>query len=247
MLVSRAETLDDRALAEALHDAEKYLLSWPEICSYRPIDPGNPKLRTLLAHKVDSGAWKLLWVPPSMPYYRPARGSFVDGNVQDFTKSLVFSSWLVVPKVIAMLISYEAERRMVTGFDNSADYTTERRQRNPLLQFTFSQDRPTGMSAFPLIYPCLTLATEIDPLTICSKAARDGSAPSVQRVQDEISRQIQDLVSPILEKFPSSGGQADERWYTTVGTRPVDTMPSSSAATCRTLASMHFASAYLGS
>lgn len=53
-------------------------------------------------------AEKLLWVPPSLPYYQP-KGVF---KGQDhFTKTLVFSSWAMVPKMLACLLTYEAERR----------------------------------------------------------------------------------------------------------------------------------------
>ena len=45
----------------------------------------------------------MLWVPaPTRP-----EGSFGQGRGTDFTKALIFSSWKVVPKVIAMLCSYE--------------------------------------------------------------------------------------------------------------------------------------------
>ena len=213
MLVSHVEGPANPELAQALRDARKSLLPWQTVRSYRPIDPGNPKLRSLLEHKVDSGAWRLLWVPPSLPYYQSTDGPYADGGLQAFSKSLVFSSWLVVPKVIAMLTSYETERRMVTPFDSAADYSTERRRRRPLLQFTFSKGRPTGMSNFPLIYPCLTLATQIDPLTICARLAQNGSVPDVQSVHDEIARQLGKLLRPILRQFPDKGGQADERWY----------------------------------
>jgi len=212
-LVSHTEEPGNPELAQALHAAKKSLLSWQTVRSYRPMEPGNAKLRSLLEHKVDPGAWRLLWVPPSLPYYRPGEGPYADDGLQSFSKSLVFSSWLVVPKVIAMLTSYEAERRMVTPFDPTADYSTERRRRRPLLQFTFSKGRPTGMSTFPLIYPCLTLATRIDPLMVSAELARNGSVPDVQRVHNEIARRLGELLRPILRQYPGKGGQVDERWY----------------------------------
>lgn len=58
----------------------------------------------------ESHSEKLLWVPPSLPYYQP-EGVFKGQN--NFTKTLVFSSWAVVPKMLACLLTYEAERRNV--------------------------------------------------------------------------------------------------------------------------------------
>ena len=61
-------------------------------------------------------------MPPSMPYYS-LTGAFADLAKNGFTKRLVFSSWQVVPKAIAILISYEVERRMITSHDPDAQNT----------------------------------------------------------------------------------------------------------------------------
>ena len=53
-----------------------------------------------------------------------------------FTKRLVFSAWWVVPQVIATLVSYEAERRMVRTSGRARRNTSEARRRvRPLLRF----------------------------------------------------------------------------------------------------------------
>lgn len=49
----------------------------------------------------------LLWCPPSMPYYKP--GGAFEGR-ESFSKTLVFSAWKLVPKMIATLVSYDAEK-----------------------------------------------------------------------------------------------------------------------------------------
>src|SRR5690625_5795296 len=73
---------------------------------------------------MDAGAWRLAWLPPSMPYY-----SLGDeyAAARGFTKRLIFSAWAIVPKAISVLVSYEAERRTVEasgyasqGYDRSA-------------------------------------------------------------------------------------------------------------------------------
>lgn len=75
---------------EALHAGRDSLLTRKELLRYGKIDPANARLRSLASDTVDRGAWRLLWIPPSLPYYRPA-GPFADPQLMGFTKRLVFS------------------------------------------------------------------------------------------------------------------------------------------------------------
>ena len=45
-----------------------------------------------------------------MPYYEPS-GPFAKPELKRVTKRLVFSVWRMVPKAVASMVSYEAERR----------------------------------------------------------------------------------------------------------------------------------------
>lgn len=58
-----------------------------------------------------TGAETLLWIPPSHPYYTQQANVFTKNAT--FSKFLVFSSWGMVPKMLACLVSYEAERRLL--------------------------------------------------------------------------------------------------------------------------------------
>lgn len=60
--------------------------------------------------KKSTGAESLLWIPSSHPYYSQPPNVFTRN--ESFSKYLVFSSWGMVPKMLACLISYEAERRL---------------------------------------------------------------------------------------------------------------------------------------
>jgi hypothetical protein len=202
----------DEGLRIALAHAEPQLLNWAEINSYRQVDPTNAKLRTLIEQSIGKGAWKLLWIPPSLPYYGVSQGPYSAPNLQDLSKALVFSSWQVVPKVIATLCSYEAERQMVSSSEPDTKYE-ERRKRKGLINFTFSEGRHTGMANFSLIYPCLSLAFLIDPLEICTRLALDGVTPPLERVIETISGKIQQMIAPLIGDFIDQGGREDERWY----------------------------------
>jgi uncharacterized membrane protein len=147
------------------------VLQQREIDAYAALDAGNARLRALIADVVDRGMWRLLWMPPSHAYYAPA-GVFAAEGVAGFTKRLVFSAWQVVPKVIAVMLSYEAERRMAGmqegGLRNTAD---ERRKRRGLLRFAVKAGRESGMPALALTYPSTFLAAACDPLDLMAEAS----------------------------------------------------------------------------
>lgn len=107
---------EDQEICGYLSDAEELLLPWDDIEAYREIDPRNARLRSLLSGTIGANAWKLLWLPPSLPYYELG-GPFADQVQDGFTKRLVFSSWRMVPRMITSLISYEAERKIINHFD----------------------------------------------------------------------------------------------------------------------------------
>jgi hypothetical protein len=86
------------------------LMSWEEVTAYGRIDPANARLRSLITDVLDSGGWKLLWVPPSQPYYG-MEGAFADPRARRFTKRLVFSSWRVVPTKVSTAPNQTAQER----------------------------------------------------------------------------------------------------------------------------------------
>ena len=66
---------------------------------------------------------QLLWVPASHPYY--TTGETIFTRNRDFSKYLVFSSWGMVPKMLASLISYESERRLYRRAYKGATYSDD--------------------------------------------------------------------------------------------------------------------------
>lgn len=85
-----------------------------KVDGYRPIPPANARLQYLIDSLFANSysAEKLLWVPASRPYYRT---SGVFAKSAGFSKTLVFSSWEMVPRMISCMVSYEAERRVMKG------------------------------------------------------------------------------------------------------------------------------------
>jgi hypothetical protein len=199
-------------LSALLREAQGYLLSWKEIQAYQAIDPGNARLRALGQDSVETGNWRLLWMPPSLPYYQP-HGLYRDIQPDGCTKTLIFSAWKLVPKTIAVLLSYEAERRMLGEKGQDFSYTELTDKRRSLLRFTLSRKRLTGMPVFCLTYPCLTLAWELDPLAV-ARRLMNGTIPSWEAVFDATRTQIDELLKQATASVRvKRGRRVDERWY----------------------------------
>jgi hypothetical protein len=90
--------------------AKRLFLKKSTIHNYQPIAANNArleKLKEVVFQGGRNGVENLLWIPSSRPYYRT--GSVFDKN-QYYSKLLVFSSWEMVPRMISVMLSYEAER-----------------------------------------------------------------------------------------------------------------------------------------
>jgi hypothetical protein len=176
--------------------------------SYLPVDPANGRLRTLVSDIDRNESWRLLWVPPSMPYWH---GEGAYSNADGFTKTLVFSSWNVVPDAIAGLLSYYVESKSVGGLEREHRYDQLTKQIRPRLRFPALQDGSfPGMNALALAYPCQTLASVIDPLHFFLEANGPASL-------DEARAQTRNLIDTLLRSLlPAPAVDAllpDRRWY----------------------------------
>lgn len=197
---------DDPAVVAALTRGSG-LLSWDEIHQYRPLDPGNAKMRGLCRDVLDRGAWRLAWLPPSMPYYSLG-GAYADPALRAFTKRLVFSAWSVVPKAISVVVSYEAERRTYSAAGMERTY--DERPPTPPLQFRMSGERVAAMPALALLYPSLVLARAGDPLAIARAA---GVLPVDREHAVALTRA---RVSELLSHLPdgdTASERVDQSWY----------------------------------
>lgn len=94
--------------------SSKYLLlKKSAIHNYQPIPANNArlsKLKEVVFENGKNGAENLLWIPASKVYYRT--GSVFEQN-KDYSKVLIFSSWEMVPRMVSVMLSYEAERMTI--------------------------------------------------------------------------------------------------------------------------------------
>lgn len=199
------------AIREALRSSSSLTLPLANVERQEEIDVPHPRMRWLLEDVLDKGAWRLLWIPPSLPYYRLG-GVFADPLLGRFTKRLVFSAWKVAPKAIATLVSSEAERRMLAGARRRDETRTDQIGRTrPLLKFSRSGERLAGMPVLGLMYPSIALARVGDPLHRDISGERTGQA-SLEAVLKLVDSRLQELLPELLshaERTPA----VDESWY----------------------------------
>lgn len=163
--------------------------------AHRKIDLGNARLRGLVDRLDAERAWQLLWLPPSLEYYTPGP-PFDRSGLR--TKRLVFSAWTVVPKAIAAMVSYEAERRLFGADGRPATQPLGWRADGPMTEAV-------------LALPSTSLADLADPLSLA--AERHGAdGPADRR---SIIRAAARGVREALADVPSGTrrGPIDGRWY----------------------------------
>ena len=205
-VVARLDVPSENGLTKLLADSGRVSLSWEEVEAYSRLDPANARLRSLLEWMERAEAWKLLWLPPSLPYYAES-GPWKTARQQQLSKRLIFSTWQVVPKAVATVVSYEVERRMFQRFDDSIRNTpTERRRRRPLLRFAYSNDRLTGMPVLGMLYPSPSLAELGDPVLVAQGEATLEDTVAGARAQ------LEPLLASVTEPYLNAARQ-DENWY----------------------------------
>ena len=194
-----------------------------QLANYEKLNNNNARLDLLMKYAFMDNAARLLWVPPTKPYYEPQG---VYRNIHDFSKTLVFSSWEMVPRMITCLVSYEAERQNMQSLktqlkkeddlreiqyflDDGEEENVNKSTRYPRPRMKFSYDskegRPRGMALFCLVYPSDFLTKAYNPVTCLN----DNMSFTVIRAQ------LKAKIKSALDKYPESthDGSDGKRWY----------------------------------
>ncbi len=183
-----------------------------QLRAYQPLEPGNAKLRCLAEQTVAAGWWKLLWLPPSLPYHAPS-GPWAEAAVAGgITKRIVFSSWAAAPTAIASFLSYEAERlgAASAGIENTPE---ARRRVGNRLEFRLAEGRPGAMTTLGLLWPFPDLARTCDPLRLA------GSSPGELLSLDQMLTAAEAMVRSQVGGDGQSKPTASDAWYWTVPLR----------------------------
>ncbi len=199
-------------IKSALRKNKDSFLPIEKMNDYQPIENPNAKLTYLLNDILYNGGSDLLWIPPSLPYYQ-----FDEAykGKESFSKTLVFSSWIMVPKMIAALSSYECERLTIGDSKaiNNAEERTERkyfhtgseRQPKARLRFRIENNNYSTLSNYALLYPCISLSEIWEPLN---------KFQSLVELIEETVTKIQPLINQInIQEFTTEPNKKDDdRW-----------------------------------
>lgn len=195
---------------------ETFFIKKKALAEYERIACNNARLENVMGRSLEKGAELLLWVPPSKSYYTP---TYPFANVQNFTKTLIFSSWEMVPRMVASLLSYEVERKtiaplakkegkgigyFVNDLDDDTEESNKRRYPLPKLNFALKDGEPAAMSLFCLIYPSKFLADCYDPIDCLNRGM------SLKEITQEIKQKIADKL--VKYEVPEDGAE-DKSWY----------------------------------
>ncbi len=195
-------------LTNQIQAASHLCLPWKQVRRYEPIEPSNARVRQLAEETVGTGTWQMLWLPPTLPYYRLG-GPYAQPSLRSFTKRLVFSCWQVVPKALATLLSYDAESRMMRLYEKEPLNTPDaRKKRRALLTFSFSENRLSGMPVLALMYPSLSMASQFDPMRTFRSSGADSLDAMVEAARIALRAPLAKLT-----KGASASGPEDESWY----------------------------------
>ncbi len=175
----------------------------------------NARLTRLVEEALACQAESMLWVPPSLPYYSLS-GAFAKSD--GFSKTLVFSAWLMVPRMLASLLSYEVERRTIGSAASVEQQEGEPRtyfvpeggRRHPVPQLVYRTEggtEPSNMTNFAMLFPSMTLASVFQPANaIVEKKGKDAWVVAlVQKCRELIE-------TSNLKQFENADGESD-RWY----------------------------------
>ncbi len=166
----------------------------------------NEKLRRLMEGMRKEAS--LLWCPPSLPYYAYPKGGLYDGQ-SHFTKTLIFSAWKLVPKMIATLVSYEAEKQSIgrNRGEKGVKYFVDKRVaqqgdrvRKPYRRLVFGKGYK-NMTTLLLAYPSRSLVKWKDPLEYLHQGL----------TFREIEKQHQQAWQETLKEFCHNHGSRDDR------------------------------------
>lgn len=221
------EKQGDPLVASALAKAKNAWLDLKKIDHYRWLPdaghklasgPANARLRLLIDRAVGPHGAGLLWVPPSLPYYKLCGGF---QGAEGFSKTLVFSTWIMVPRMIATLVSYEVERRTVanpatirTGQENEKRRYFSKK-RHPLRQIRYARRNAeaggqlANLSNFTLLYPSLTLCRVVEPIFNIQADPPLSLVELIARVAKDLRGQI---AHSNLSRWVCPTGES-ERWY----------------------------------
>ena len=185
-----------------------------QINGYQKLPDSNARLHILFDEVFErikdtkSAPELLLWIPTANPYYVCDKNNIFEQS-KGYTKTLVFSSWEMVPRVIATLTSYEAER-LVNGkignksveqqsyyaLPEDADYEegdSPRKSKRGKTRFLIREQREL------FVYPSIWLAKQYD--------YKEYFGWNIKDVKKDIKKKIKKELYAITDKYSIEKGK----------------------------------------
>ena len=190
-LRARVESEPNGAVSQLVRRGSGLQMERRDVEERRPVGGGNGRMRALLHDLSESHLHNLLWLPPSLPEYPLGREFEL---ARPTTKRLIFSSWAMVPRAVAVMASYDAERRHIPDRSRATRYEAQ------LLGVT-----GTSYSLFSLLVPSAALADAGDPLRY----------PGVKNARDlllSIQERLRADVEQLTRNAPTEG-DPQQVWY----------------------------------
>ena len=187
-----------------LGEARRACMLWKQVRRYEPVSHPHPKLRQLL-DRASPTMLSLPWMPPTLPWW-PLRGAFSEAqkSPHPVSKILVFSRFRAVPRSVASVLSYEAERFCFSPASQRSrgarpvayEYRTEPGRKpaaglkkRPARSFVFpiATKQETAMRSFCMFVPMPELAILGDPLTLVDHKGTTSLESVLQQVAKKIA------------------------------------------------------------
>lgn len=204
----------------AITQNAKGWLDLKKVERYGDLDPiPNNKMRLLMDQVFPTGMERMLWLPPTMPYYALG-GAF--RSAKDASKVLLFSRWRMVPRAVASLVSYNAERTTIGNPKLRKDlrhYWPRHREgaeradpKKPTPRLTLKlkgRETASSMSAFALLYPSMTLAQVTD----LQNNVRTNSTVDLATIRAGIKKDLARLIDEAGLRDRCKGERETANWY----------------------------------
>lgn len=167
------------------------------IYHYREIPANNARLAALkrVVFDLKKKSYCLLWIPTSHPYYETPSNNVFKMN-RDFSKVLVFSSWEMVPRMIAFMLSYE-EERLTIGQLEKATYTNQTGVQRLRDENGDGDNDIKGRSLFEYVSPYL--ASLYDP--------KESLGKDIAEIRSEIESKIRDKILNYSDSIITANGR----------------------------------------
>lgn len=170
--------------------------------AFEPLPSNNARLERLMNVSFEAGEERLLWIPPSLPYYE-LQGVFK--GKENFSKILVFSAWEMVPRMIACMLSYECERRTIgklynkESYKQNKGYLSDAKARYPYRKLTENRVKPLTTASWKL-------AEIYQPIEHMGKP--------IAKIKDMLKAKISTMLDNIkAEHSVPNSGTIDPDWY----------------------------------